>query len=228
MTPVSTGVRIISDYLKGGGTYSKEDALNATESLEAASTFIAQAVRAPLASFAAMAEEVYRFAPASLHQIVLEAVALYRPLALEKSVTIKIDDSLAGLPPVEVDAAKLRDAVGYVLDNAIKYSHPDKEVRIYAKDLGPQVRLTIEDFGQGIRDEERHLVFGRGYQGQRSRKAIYEPGEGMGLFHARLIVEAHKGKIWCGCRSGLRSDTSARLEGYRVWFTFELPVKQEE
>ena len=90
------------------------------------------------------------------------------------------------------------------------------------------MRLTIEDFGQGIDEDELHLIFGRGYQGRRSRKAIYEEGEGMGLFHTRLIVEAHKGKIWCGCRSGPRSEMSARLEGYRVWFTLELPIEQSD
>lgn len=228
MTPVSTGVRIISDYLQNGRTYSREDALNASESLEAASRFISQAVRAPLFSFAAMAEEVYEFSPASLDLIVHDCVALYQPMTLDKGVTVKVDPGLAELPLIEVDTAKLRDAVGYILDNAIKYSHPNKEVRIYGEISGSNVRLTIEDFGQGIKEEELHLLFGRGFQGARSRKAIYEVGEGLGLFHARLIVEAHKGSIWCKCRSGQRSDSSARLEGYRVWFTIEIPLKQTE
>jgi len=228
MTPVSTGVRIISDHLRDGRTYSKQDALRACDSLEAASRFIAQAVRAPLFSFAAMAEEAYEFAPASLDAIVRDCVALYLPMALDKMVTVKVDPSVAELPKVEVDAVKLRDAIGYVLDNAIKYSHRNKEVRIYGSLSGRDVRLTIEDFGQGIEEDELHLIFGRGYQGRRSRKATYEEGEGMGLFHARLIVEAHKGKIWCGCRSGPRHEGSAKLEGYRVWFTFELPIKQSD
>lgn len=226
MTPVSTGVRIISDYLQNGRTYSREDALNASESLEAASRFISQAVRAPLFSFAAMAEEVYEFAPASLEAIVHDCVALYQPMTLDKGITVKVDRGLAELPLIEVDTGKLRDAVGYILDNAIKYSHPNKEVRIYSEISGSNVRLTVEDFGQGIKEEELHLLFGRGFQGARSRKAIYEVGEGLGLFHARLIVEAHKGSIWCKCRSGQRSDSSARLEGYRVWFTLEIPLKQ--
>jgi signal transduction histidine kinase len=228
MTPVSTGVRIISDYLQSGGTYSREDAQGACDSLEAASRLISQAVRAPLFSFAAMAEEVYEFAPASLEDIVRDCVALYRPMALDKKVTIKVDQSVAELPEAELDAVKIRDAIGYVVDNAIKYSHRDKEIRIYGESSGRHIRLTVEDFGQGIREEERQLIFGRGYQGERSRKAIYEEGEGMGLFHARLIVEAHKGEIWCGCRSGPRSEGSARLEGYLVWFTFELPIRQSD
>jgi signal transduction histidine kinase/ligand-binding sensor protein len=228
MNPVSTGVRIISDYLRGKETYSKEDALNACNSLEVASRVIAQAVRVPLSSFAARAEKVYEFAPASLDAIVRDCVALYRPMALEKSVTFRVDPSVAGLPEVEVDMAKMRDAIGYVLDNAIKYSHNNKEVRIYGELSGNHIRLTIEDFGQGIKDEERRLIFGRRYQGERSQKALYEEGEGMGLFHARLIVESHKGAIWCGCKSGPRSEMSARLEGYLVWFTFELPINQSD
>jgi signal transduction histidine kinase len=182
----------------------------------------------PLSSFAALVEAVYQFAPASLDAIVRDCVTLYHPMALEKSVTVRVDPSVAGLPKVEVDMAKMRDAVGYVLDNAIKYSHKNKEVRIYGELSGNRVRLAIEDFGQGIKNEERRLIFGRRYQGERSQKALYEEGEGMGLFHARLIVESHKGTIWCGCKSGPRSEASARLEGYLVWFTFELPIKQSD
>ncbi len=227
-TPVSAGIRIIADYLQGGGAYSKQDAQDACDSLDAASRFISQAVRSPLSSFAATAEEVYKFAPVSLDEIVDDCVALYHPVALDKGITIDVNPNVAALPPVEVDRAKIRDAIGYVLDNAIKYSHEDKEIRIYGERSGSWVRLTIEDFGQGIREQDRCLIFGRGYQGERSRKALYEEGEGMGLFHARLIVEAHKGEIWCGCRSGPRTDDSSRLEGYRVWFTFKLPLERAD
>jgi hypothetical protein len=228
MNPVSTGVRIISDYLNGGRVYSEADALNACDSLQVASKFIAQTVRAPLPSFAATAEQVYEFAPSSLQSIVRDCVALYNPTALEKAVQIEVNPNVASLPEVEVDAAKIGDAIGYVLDNAIKYSHRNRVVRIYGAISGNQVRLTIEDYGQGIDEDELHLLFARGYQGKRSRKAIHEEGEGMGLFHARLIVEAHKGKIRGDCRSGRRTEDSARLEGYLVWFTFELPIKQED
>jgi signal transduction histidine kinase len=196
--------------------------------LETASRFISHAVRSPLFSFAAMAEEVYSFAPTTLDAIVHDCVALYHPMALDRMVTIEVDPSLDKLPKVEVDAAKMRDAVGYVLDNAIKYSHKNKKVRIYGHLSGSHVRLIIEDFGQGIEEDELHLIFARGYQGKRSRKSIHEEGKGMGLFHTRLIVEAHKGKIWGDCRSGPRSEGSARLEGYLVWFTFELPIKQSD
>jgi len=226
MTPVSTGVRIISDYLNAGGTYSKEDACNACVSLETASEVISQAVRAPLFSFAATAEAAYEFRSSSLATIVNDSIALYRPIASDKGISIKVDESLTRLPEIEIDTVKMRDAINYVLDNAIKYSHSNREIRIYGEDLGREVRVRIEDFGQGVDDDELHLIFGRGYQGKRSKKAIHEEGEGMGLFHTRLIVEAHKGKIWGDCRSGSRTAASARLEGYLVWFTIELPKRQ--
>ena len=228
MQPVSTGARIIADHVQGGKTYSKNDALGACDSLETASRFISEAVRAPVFSFAAITEGTYKFVPASLDEIVCDCVALHHPTALEKRVSVTIDPGLAQMPDAEVDVAKMRDAIGYILDNAIKYSHENKEVRIYGELSGTSARLTIENFGLGIDEDELHMIFRRGYQGRRSRKAIYEEGEGLGLFQARRIIEAHKGKIWAGCRSGARSETSARLEGYRVWFTFELPLKQSD
>jgi signal transduction histidine kinase/ligand-binding sensor protein len=228
MQPVSTGVRIIADHVQGGKTYSRNDALGACDSLETASRFISEAVRAPVFSFAAITEGTYKFVPASLDEIVRDCMTLHHPTALEKRVSVTIDPGLARLPDAEVDVAKMRDAIGYILDNAIKYSHENKEVRIYGELSGTSARLTIENFGLGIDEDELHMIFRRGYQGRRSRKAIYEEGEGLGLFQARRIIEAHKGKIWAGCRSGARSETSARLEGYRVWFTFELPIKQSD
>lgn len=228
MTPVSTGVRIVSDYVGDGQIYSQQDAEGALESLQASAKFIAQAVRQPLYSFAAAAEAIYKFDSISLRTIIEECKAVYAPIALNKSISIQIEDSIDKLPSVEVDTSKTRDAIGYILDNAIKYSHQNKVIRIYGKSYGNLVRFTIEDYGLGIEEDELHLIFGRGFQGKRSRKAIYEEGEGMGLFHARLIFEAHSGKIWCGSRSGIRSEDSSKLEGYRVWFHVEIPEVQSE
>jgi signal transduction histidine kinase/ligand-binding sensor protein len=224
MNPVSTGVKIISDYLRGETTYSRKDAEAACESLGTASKVISQAVRSPLASFAATSEKTYTFLLTSLDIIVHDCVAHYLPMALEKQISIKIDSSVSSLPQIEVDKQKIGTAIENVVENAIKYSHRNKEIRIKGELSGAFVRLTIEDFGLGIKDEDRRLIFGREYQGERSKKALYEEGNGLGLFHTRLIVDAHKGKIWCECRSGSRVEGSAKLEGYRVWFTFELPI----
>lgn len=227
MTPVSTGVRIISDHLQGSNTYSIEEALKACESLDTAARFISHSVRVPLVSFAAQAEKVYKFFPASLGTIVDSCITLFYPNAMDKGVTVVVYPDVYSLPQVEVDLPKITDTIGYVIDNAIKYSHKNKEIRIYSEVSGNRVRLTIEDFGQGINDDEKRLIFGRGYQGERSRKAKWEEGEGMGLFHARLIIEAHKGAIWCDCKSGPRESTSKKLEGFLVRFTIELPMKQD-
>jgi signal transduction histidine kinase len=229
MNPVSTGVRIISDYLKGGKIYSRADAETACDSLETASRVISQAVRSTLASFAATSEKVYEFKFASLEKIVRDCIVLYQPMAFDKAITFRVDPNIAALPEIEMDVAKMETAIGNVLENAIKYSHRNKEIRIHGKRSDSDyVRLTIEDFGQGIKEEELKLVFAREYQGERSKKAMYEEGEGLGLFHTRLIVDAHKGEIWCRCQSGTRTEDSRKLEGYRVRFTFELPIMQSD
>ena len=104
-------------------------------------------------------------------------------------------------------------------------THPNREIRIYGEDLGRSA-TCIEDFGQGIDTDELHLIFGRGYQGKRSKRAIREEGDGMGLYHARVIIEAHKGRIWGECQSEVRETTWSRLDGYLVWFTIQLPIRQ--
>ncbi len=232
MQPVLTGIRIIADYIQGGKIYSREEALKALGSLDAASILIQRAVRAPVFSFAAVTEQTYEFSHVSLASIVEECVALYEPIAREKDIRINVYPSVAELPIVEADRAKIAEAIGYVLDNAIKYSHDGREVRIYKGEkegtFGKRAQLYIEDFGQGIVEDEKNLIFMRGYRGRRSRKAIREEGEGMGLFHARRIIEAHRGRMWCDCHSGQRYKNSMPLAGYLVWFVIELPIEQPE
>jgi signal transduction histidine kinase/ligand-binding sensor protein len=225
LTPVSAAVAIIAGHLDGDEDFSRTDALEACQSLDTTSRVVADSVRAPLFHFAAMAEDLYRFAPTSLHILLQQTADHYRPSAMEKRVRIAVSEALAELPPVDVDAQRIRSAFGYVLENAIKYSHEDKEIRIYGEQTASnEVQVTIEDFGLGIDDDDLVRIFRPGVQGARSRRSLYAEGEGMGLYHAKVIVEAHKGSIRAGCRSGTRSHTSARLTGYRVWFTFDLPI----
>jgi NtrC-family two-component system sensor histidine kinase KinB len=120
--------------------------------------------------------------------------------------------ALAGGTWVSVDAGKVERVLTNLVSNALKYSPPDSPVVVRVGRADDEVLVSVADRGTGIAPEELSRLFQRF-----ARLRAGPPGEaegiGLGLYIARLIVEAHGGRIWA------ESDVG---EGSR--FTFSLPL----
>lgn len=79
-----------------------------------------------------------------------------------------------------------------LLDNAIKYSHRNSEVRVEVAGGPGPIAVTIEDFGVGINEADRPHIFDRFY---RADKARTDGGFGLGLSLADSIARAHGAAI---------------------------------
>ena len=99
------------------------------------------------------------------------------------------------LPPVDVDATRIRQVIANLVQNAEKHAGPRAPIEIRARrsERGTVV-VTVVDGGRGIPAEDRDHVFERFYRGRRVREAQV-PGSGLGLYLCRRIVEAHGGWI---------------------------------
>jgi len=117
------------------------------------------------------------------------------------------------LPSVRGDAQRLRQVLQNLVDNAVKFSPANGEVRIVAHADNGAVRVDVEDQGPGVAPEDRRLIFEKF---GRSSVGDGKPGTGLGLFIARSIAEAHGGSIDVTGR-GTRGAT----------FTLSLPVGDE-
>ncbi len=84
------------------------------------------------------------------------------------------------------------EALGNILDNAVKYTPEGGQIRIRALPWQLYTRIEIEDTGIGIREEHYHDVFKRFY---RSQENAGEEGIGLGLYLARCIVSRQEGYI---------------------------------
>ncbi|WP_345268565.1 GAF domain-containing sensor histidine kinase [Nocardioides nanhaiensis] len=117
------------------------------------------------------------------------------------------------LPTVLGDPAHLRTLVQNLVENAARYRHPDRPLRIcvQAEQRGLMQHVTVSDNGTGIAVERQHRIFQHGVRGVPEGSGL--AGAGIGLEICRRVVEAHAGTI------GVLSDGE---HGTTVWF--ELPV----
>jgi signal transduction histidine kinase len=80
-----------------------------------------------------------------------------------------------------------------LLTNALRHTPSDGSVAVRAEQLEREVRVSVEDTGEGLGDEARTRMFDRFWRGDPARAAR---GSGLGLAIARGLVEAHGGRIW--------------------------------
>jgi two-component system phosphate regulon sensor histidine kinase PhoR len=118
-------------------------------------------------------------------------------LANDKNVSIscEIKDDI---PPLFVDYHKIKEAIGYILENAVKFSHKNGKVKIKVEksqdDEIPTVKIEISDTGIGIDPMSLERIFEPFYQVDISSTRT-AGGIGMGLTLAKGIIESHGGEI---------------------------------
>jgi len=97
------------------------------------------------------------------------------------------------LPLVHVDAVLLEQAVGQLIENAVKYSPVGSDITVVARAKGGEVILSVTDKGVGLTDEEANHLFRRAYRGRRHLGNV--PGLGLGLWIARIFVAVNGGTL---------------------------------
>jgi signal transduction histidine kinase len=124
--------------------------------------------------------------------------------------TIVEADIPDGLPLISADKEALGSAVRNLLDNAVKYSPGTKTVRIGAAASGGEVRISVQDRGVGISEQDRKRIFDRFYRAD-GEIAKRVKGAGLGLSLVKHIVIAHGGMVECESRLGEGSTFTIRL-----------------
>ncbi len=114
------------------------------------------------------------------------------------------------LPFVNVDPALLEQAIGQLIENAVKYSPIGSGIAIAARVKDDEVVLAVTDQGVGLTEEEASHLFRRAYRGRRHLDHV--PGLGLGLWIARIFVAANGGTLRADSPgTGLGTTMSIRL-----------------
>jgi signal transduction histidine kinase len=143
-------------------------------------------------------------------QSVVDAAAL----RVGPGVHLRIDAD-GDLQPVDCDPDRLRQVLGNLIDNAIKYSPDGGEIRIKLQPNGSAMRFAVEDEGIGFEPTESDAIFER-FRRLDPTMTRGIGGTGLGLYICRELVERMGGRIWAESRPG---------EG--ASFYFELPLARE-
>jgi K+-sensing histidine kinase KdpD len=117
-------------------------------------------------------------------------------------------------PTIMADEGRIEQVLSNLISNSIKYSEKGV-ITIGGQAKKDVIIICISDEGEGIAPQDIPYVFDRFY---RSADALRtKKGAGLGLYLAKAIIEAHKGKIWIDTKHG---------NGARICFS--LPIDTEE
>jgi len=137
----------------------------------------------------------------SLKEVLTEAVSKINMIAKKKNISIilNLDDNQYSSVETVVKGDKilLLNVFLNLLDNSIKYSHPDSSI-ICSEIIDSEkkeVSISIKDSGMGISPENFESIFERFSRADLSRTRNVNAGAGLGLAIAKAVVESHNGKI---------------------------------
>lgn len=129
--------------------------------------------------------------PLCLTEVVRDSFRRLEPFlkSKEASVELKLEEEVW----IYADAPSIATTLQNLLENAVVHnSSTPPQIAVTLQTVGKEICLRISDNGPGIAAHERHDIFERFHRGEAGRRV---PGMGLGLYLARVLVEAHGGSI---------------------------------
>jgi signal transduction histidine kinase len=131
------------------------------------------------------------FVQVNANELAAEAVEFYSPAAEVKNVMLSFESG--GPVSVSGDPTLLAQAVGNLIDNALKYVGEGGSVKVGVQTRSDStVEISVADNGPGIPDSDKPKVAQRFYRGDSSRGT---PGVGLGLSLVQAVAKLHGGTL---------------------------------
>ncbi len=155
-----------------------------------------------------------------LHQenmadILTECELRHRRHAAQKKIHLEIS-SRNDLPLIIVDRTRITEVMDNLLSNALKFTYPGGEVRVFCESGPDSVVTRVQDNGQGLNERDLQEIF-NSFKKLSARPTGGESSTGLGLAIVKKIVELHGGEVWVESRYGEGST-----------FSFSLPVVESK
>mgnify|MGYP001248639094 CR=1 FL=1 len=165
-----------------------------------------------------LAQAEARQLPLTLHSTDLASLVqttadTFRPGSEAKGVSLSLN-LVHDLPPLKLDAGRIRQVLQNLLANALRHTPPQGSISLNLEPGPTSVLLTVADTGEGIPADHLPHIFDRFYRTDPARSRD-QGGAGLGLAIARAIIEAHGGQIRVA---------SEGMPGRGSTFTIQLPL----
>jgi len=138
----------------------------------------------------------YEYSDFSLKDEAVKITDELRQVAMQKGLVLVFRSDCEGTASIHADIGKTRQIIMNLVDNSIKYTQKGTITVVTKDDLKKKkVRLTIQDTGVGMDKEAVEDIFDKFVRAKNANQ-INVTGTGLGLFVAKKMVTAMKGKIW--------------------------------
>ncbi len=193
-TPLSS-IRVFGEFLKLGRVKDEEKTREYGEYIETESRRLTQLINNIL-DFSKIESnrKTYQFERVSLEEIVAATLKTCDAQFKQHGVSVSFEPPPAQLPPALIDADAVAQAFMNLLDNAVKYSGPAKEIEVRLGRRENFATLSVTDHGIGIPREEHEKIFEKFYRV--STGLVHDvKGSGLGLSLVNHITKAHGGRV---------------------------------
>jgi len=193
-TPLSS-IRVFGEFLRLGRVKDAEKTREYGEYIETESRRLTQLINNILDfSKIESGQKTYRFEQAEVGEVVAATLKTFEVRLKQNGFAVIFEAPPAPLPPAVFDADAISQALLNLLDNAVKYSGPAKEIRVRLDRPDNLITISVTDYGIGIPRQEQEKIFERFHRV--STGLVHDvKGSGLGLAIVKHIVEAHQGKV---------------------------------
>ncbi|WP_392893001.1 KinB sensor domain-containing domain [Pseudomonas migulae] len=135
-------------------------------------------------------------APCSIEELLEQARVRFSDSALEKGINLSVEVQ-GPLPWLQADRPQLDRVLDNLIDNALRHTGTDGQIRLQARRHGERVIISVEDNGEGIAYGQQGRIFEPFVQVGRKKG-----GAGLGLALCKEIVQLHGGRMGVYSRPG--------------------------
>jgi signal transduction histidine kinase/tetratricopeptide (TPR) repeat protein len=191
-TPL-TSIRMFAETLQLGRTSSEAERQESLDVIVGETRRLSRLINTVLDfSKIERGQKEYRMADVNVSEVVRSALNTLKYSLEEQGFTLEAEIE----PGVKAagDADALEQAILNLMDNAVKYSHHNRWLRIGLSSLDHLVYLRVSDKGIGIPEGEQRRIFEKFYRSRAGNEGD-AGGAGLGLTVVQHIVGAHGGRI---------------------------------
>lgn len=128
-----------------------------------------------------------------INQVIKKTAESFEGICRDKKITLNLV-FYSNETYIDADMGKIQQVLYNLIDNAIKFSHSNSQIKVSTEEKGDKIFISVKDYGMGIPKDSIKKIWERFYKTDSSRGKD-KKGTGLGLSIAKEIIQAHNENI---------------------------------